>query len=215
MGLIMENRAKLNYLISGSILYLAIPLLYMIFGNFEQRTILKELLSLITVGAFFLMLGQFYLSRVNIINLKGFKYSKVVKLHKIIGYITIPIIILHPIFLVLPRYLEASLDPIDAFVLILTNFGSRGIILGLIAMVLMILIAITSILRKKMKIKYNTWRKMHGFLSIAFIIVATFHSVDLGRHMDAFLSNYTIVMASIGVVFLIRLYFFNQTSKEK
>lgn len=215
MGLRMENKTKLNYIISGAIIYLAIPLFYMIFGDFEKRTILKEILSLVTVGAFYLMLGQFYLSRVNIVNLKGVKYSKVVKLHKIIGYITILLIILHPIFLVLPRYLEASLDPIDAFVLILTNFGSRGIILGLIAMALMILIAITSILRKKMKIKYKTWRKIHGLLSVAFIIIATFHAVDLGRHMDAFLSNYTIVMASIGVVFLIRLYFFDNTSKEK
>jgi predicted ferric reductase len=211
----MENNSKLKYLITGFIIYLAVPLLYMIFGNFEGRTILKELLSLITVAAFYLMLSQFYLSRVNIVNIKGHKYSKVVKLHKIIGYIAIPLILLHPIFIVLPRYLEASLDPIDAFILMITNFDSRGIILGLIALFLMLVIAITSILRKKMKLKYTTWRKMHGFLSLAFIIVATFHAVELGRHMDAFLSNYTIVMASIGIVFLIRLYFFDQPSKEK
>lgn len=211
----MENNSKLKYLITGFILYLAVPLLYMVFGNFEGRTILKEFLSLITAAAFYLMLSQFYLSRVNIVNIKGHKYSKVVKLHKIIGYIAIALILLHPIFIVLPRYLEASLDPKDAFILMITNFDSRGIILGLIALFLMIVIAITSILRKKMKLKYTTWRKMHGFLSLSFVILATFHAVDLGRHMDAFLSNYTIVMASIGIVFLIRLYFFDQPSKEK
>ncbi len=211
----MENKSKLHYLVTAAILYLAIPMLYMIFGNFEQRTILKELLSLITVAAFYLLLGQFYLSRVNIVNIKGHKYSKVVKLHKIIGYIAIPIIILHPIFIVLPRYLEASLDLTDAFILMVTNFESRGIILGLIALFLLLVIAITSMLRKKMKLKYTTWRKLHGLLSLSFICVATFHAVDLGRHMDTFLSTYTIVMASIGIVFLIRLYFFNQTSKEK
>lgn len=56
---------------------------------------------------------------------------------------------------------------------------------------------------------------MHAFLSLAFIFVATWHAVDLRRHMDTFLSEYTIFMSSIGVVFLMRTYFFNNENKEK
>jgi len=186
----------------------------MIFGDFPSRTLLKEILSLVTVGAFYLLLAQFYLSRINIVTIKGQKFSRIVKLHKILGYICIPVIFLHPFFIVLPRFFEASLDPIDALVKILTTFETRGIILGLIAMVLMILIGITSLLRKKMHLKYTTWRTMHAFLSVAFVIVATMHSVGLGRHMDTFLSAYTIIMAVIGIVFLLRIYFFTPKAKE-
>jgi predicted ferric reductase len=211
----MNNKSKLYYLVPGGIFYLAVPLIYMIVGDFPSRTVLKEILSLATVGAFFLFLGQFYLSRINTVTLKGQNYSKVVKLHKIIGYVCIPIIFLHPFFIVLPRYFEASLDPVDAFWLILTTFDSKGIILGLIAMALMILIGITAILRKRIHMKYKTWRTMHAFLSLAFIFVATWHAVDLGRHMDTFLSEYTIFLSSIGVVFLMRTYFFNNENKEK
>jgi predicted ferric reductase len=211
----MENKSRLTYLIPGGIFYLAIPLLYMIFGDFASRTILKEILSLATVGAFYLMLAQFYLSRLNTVTLKDHKFSKVVSLHKILGYVAILVLILHPFFIILPRYFEASLDLKDAFMLMITDFSSLGIVLGLISMVLMLLIGITAILRKKMKLKYTTWRTMHAFLSLAFIITATWHSVDLGRHMDAFLSLYTIVMASIGIVLLLKLYFFSTKKEEK
>ncbi|MGH4036466.1 MAG: ferric reductase-like transmembrane domain-containing protein [Sphaerochaeta sp.] len=211
----MNNKSRLYYLLPGFTLYFAVPIIYMLVGDFPSRTVLKEFLSLVTVGAFFLLLGQFYLSRINIVTLKGQKYSKVVRLHKIIGYIGIPIIFLHPFFIVLPRYFEASLDPSDAFVKILTSFDNRAIILGLIGMLLMILIGITSILRIRIGLKYKTWRAMHAILSAAFIVVATWHAVALGRHMDKFLSTYTILMSSIGMVFLIRTYFFNTENEEK
>ncbi|OJF75763.1 MAG: hypothetical protein BKP49_09845 [Treponema sp. CETP13] len=132
----------------------------MIFGDFPSRTLLKEILSLVTVGAFFVLLAQFYLSRINIVTIKGQKFSRVVKLHKILGYICIPILFLHPFFIVLPRFFEASLDLMDAFVKMLTTFETRGIILGLTAIVLLVLIGITSLLRKKLHLKYTTWRAM-------------------------------------------------------
>ena len=211
----MQKKSSLSYLIPGAVIYLIIPLGYVIFHHFPSRTILKEMLSLLTLGAFFLLLGQFYLSRVNIVTLSGQKYSHVIKLHKIIGALCIPILFLHPFFIVLPRYFEAGIDPKDAFSLMISNFSSRGILLGFIAMVLMILIGLTSMLRKKMHLTYTTWRTLHAFLSFAFIIIATWHAVDLGRHMDTFLSTYTIVLSSIGCVFLIRLYFFNKNPKEQ
>ncbi|MDC7227630.1 MAG: ferric reductase-like transmembrane domain-containing protein [Spirochaetales bacterium] len=203
----MTEKSRLRYIIPGVILYLAVPLLYMIFGNFPDRTILKEAVSLLTVGAFFLMLGQFYLTRINKITLKGQKFSRVVILHKVIGYVFIPVLFLHPFLVVFPRYYEGGVDPVNAFKTILTTFGSKGIIMGFAAMALMILIGITSMFRKKMKMKYTTWRYSHGFLSIAFVVLATWHAVDLGRHTDAFLSTYMIGMAAIGIFFLAKLYF--------
>lgn len=206
----METRRRTHYLLTGSILYLAVPLVYMLVGDFSERTLLKESLSLLTMAAFFLMLGQFYLSRINTWNLKGHKMSKVIGTHKIIGYVFIPIIVLHPFFIVLPRFFEAGVAPADAFKLMLTNYSGPGIILGISAMALMLILGITSMLRKRLPMKYTTWRTIHGIISMVFIILATWHAVDLGRHTDTFLSIYMITASAIGVLILGKLYIFGK-----
>ena len=206
MGLKMGEKNKISYLLIGAVFYLLIPFLYLILGDFPERTTLKDSISFLTIGAFFLMLGQFYLSRINRITLKGHKFSGVVNIHKIIGYIFIPVLILHPFLVVVPRYFESGVDPIEAFKTILTTFGSKGIVIGMAAMVLMILLGFTSMLRKKMKMKYSTWRFSHGLLSIAFVVLASWHAIDLGRHTDMVMSIYMILMAATGVFFLLKLY---------
>jgi len=203
----MNEKSRLKYIIPGLVFYIVIPFLYLLLGDFPDRTVLKELISFLTIGAFFLMLGQFYLTRINKVTLKGQKMSKVINLHKVIGYIFIPILILHPFLIVVPRFFEAGVEPMEAFTTILTTFSSKGIIMGIIAMVLMILLGITSILRKKIQLKYTTWRIWHGLLSIAFVILATLHAVNLGRHTDTIMSVYMITMSTIGILLLIRIYF--------
>lgn len=209
----MNEKSILRWLVPGGIVYLAVPLLYMLFGNFTGRTVLKEIISLLTMGAFFLMLGQFYLSRINEITLKGQKMSKVVNLHKAIGYIFIPILVLHPFLIVLPRYFEGGAAPLDALTTILTTYGTKGILLGLAAMILMILLGAASMLRKKIPIKYTTWRYIHGLLSTAFVALAVWHAVDLGRHTDLFLSAYMITLSALGAALLARVYFFHPKTK--
>jgi len=203
----MSEKNRLNYTVPYIVFYLAIPFLYLLLGNFPARTGLKNAISFLTMGAYFVMLGQFYLNRSNEMTLKGQKMSTVINLHKVLGYIFIPILLLHPFLIVVPRFFESGVEPIEAFVTILTTFGSKGIVLGISAMVLMILLGITSVLRMKMHIKYTTWRITHGVLSIAFVVLATWHVVDLGRHTDMILASYIIILSAIGVLLLVRTYF--------
>lgn len=204
----MKENFRLHYLIPMAVLYLAVPLLYVYFGDFPSRTALKDTISLVTVGAFFLMLGQFYLSRLNRFTLEGYKMSGVMKLHRIIGYVFIPVLFIHPFLLVVPRYFEAGVDPTEAFRTILTTFGTSGIIMGMVAMVLMIVLGVTSVLRNRLPLTHTTWRAVHGLLSAAFVILATWHAVNMGRHTDTFLSTYMIVASAVGVAFLVRQYLF-------
>ena len=91
--------------------------------------------------AYFLMLGQFFLSRGNKKVLKSHKMGKVVKLHKVIGYIFVSILLVHPFLIVVPRFFEAGIAPGEAFGTMLTTWDSQGIILGMIAWVLMLILA--------------------------------------------------------------------------
>ena len=129
-----------------------------------------------------------------------------VQLHKIIAYVFISFLLLHPFLIVVPRYFEAGIEPGEAFTTMLTTWSSRGIILGLTAWCLMLLLGLSSIFRKRLGMKYTTWRVFHGILSMVFIVLATWHATDLGRHTDLPMSVYMIALGGLGVFQLLRVY---------
>ncbi len=184
--------------IAAILLFLALPLLFWALGDTPRRSFLKEIISILTILAYFLMLGQFFLSRGNQKMLNPHKTGKVVQLHKVIGYMFIPILLLHPFLIVVPRYFEAGIAPGAAFTTILTTWDSQGLILGMVAWVLMLILGLTSIFRKGQGMKYTTWRVFHGTASMAFIILATWHAMDLGRHTDLPMSLYMGAIAGLG-----------------
>jgi len=203
---------KYNF-ITKIIVFVGLPILLWSLGDFPRRSILKESISILTILAFSLMVGQFFLTRGYRTIHKELKMSNLVKAHKFIGYIFIPILFIHPFLIVLPRYFESGVEPLEAFWTIITTFNSLGIILGLIAWTLMLAIGITSLLRSKLSMSYKTWRILHGILSIVFIAVAAWHVIDLGRHSDLAMSIFVIIISVVGVFLLLDIYFFN-TSKN-
>ena len=140
--------------------------------------------------------------------------GKVVTWHKAIGYIFVSILLVHPFLVVVPRYFESGISPEDAFITLITTFDSPGVILGIIAWFLMLAIGITSFFRNKLPMKYKTWRIVHGFLSIAFIAVATWHAVELGRHNTTSMAVFMIFIAAVGVLLLLKTYFFPSPKKS-
>ena len=158
--------------------------------NTPQRTWLKDFLALLTILAFSMMICQVYLSRVQSFLNQGVRLPRIVRVHKAIGYFFIAVLVLHPVFIVLPRYFEAGVTPVEAFLKMITEVDNLGIVLGLVAYAFMLLVGITAMFRNKLPINYRQWRVLHAVLSFLFIAVATWHAVDLGRHMDRRLSAY-------------------------
>lgn len=199
---------KYNF-ITKTIFFAAIPLLLWYLGDVPLRSTFKESISILTILAFSAMIGQFYLTRGYRTIHKELKVSNLVRVHKFFGYIFIPILFIHPFLIVLPRYFESSVEPMDAFWTIITQFNSIGIILGLTAWTLMIAIGTTSFLRSKLMMGYKTWRILHGVLSISFIAVAAWHVIDLGRHSDLAMSIFFVVISIGGIILLFNTYFLN------
>lgn len=194
------------YLVS---VFILLPLLFWAVGDFPQRTLLKEIISITILLAFFLMLGQFYLARSNRSMLKDYKMAGVLKTHKIIGYIFIGFLIIHPFLIIFPRYFEAGIEPMEAFTTLITTFNSTGIILGIIAWSLILILGISAIFRNKLGMKYRSWRLFHGILSICFIIIASWHAINLGRHIDLPMTILIIILAAGGIALLLNTYFIN------
>lgn len=202
----MNKNSKIDYLIPATGIFIGLPLLFWALGDFPRRTVLKESLSILFILSFCLMLGQFFLGRGNKNIIMRFKMINVLKFHKVIAYTIVSVFLVHPFLIVVPRYFESGVTPMEAFTTIITTFNSTGIVLGLIAWFLLLVLGITSLIRNKLPMKYITWRYFHGILSILFISFATFHAIDLGRHTNLAMSIYMIILAVSGVALLLKTY---------
>lgn len=202
----MNTDIKKYHLIGAVLVFVVLPVMFLNLGDFPKRSFLKESLSMLTVLAFSLILGQFFLVRSNQHFTRVFKFSRVLSLHKLIGYSVVAIFLVHPFLIVLPRFYESGVSPFDALITILTTFESMGIVLGLISWSLMLLIGATSLFRDRLDMSYKTWKLFHGILSILFIATASWHAIELGRHTDKIISIFIILLATVGAINLIKQY---------
>nr|WP_320014206.1 ferric reductase-like transmembrane domain-containing protein [uncultured Desulfobacter sp.] len=191
---------------------IGMPLLIWAAGNFPERSLLKDSLSIITVLAFCQMIGQFFWTRTSRPLRTDLKMSRVIKYHKVIGYTFITILFFHPLYLVIPRFFEAGVSPVDAFVTIITTFN-LGVVLGIIAWCLMLILGMTSFLRNKLPMNYKTWRIFHGILAMLFISIAAWHTIDLGRHTTLTMSIFISMLTAGGILLLLKTYTFKKSQK--
>jgi predicted ferric reductase len=201
-------------IILAMLLFIFTPLFLWATGDFPRRTLLKESISIITLLAFSLMLGQLFLARTNRRMLQDYKMSRILKLHKVIGYILVGMLLLHPLLIVAPRYFEAGPEPAEAFFTILNNYDTTGVLLGIIAWILMLILGLTSLFRNKIGIKYKTWRVFHGILSMLFIGLASWHAIDLGRHTDMAMTFFILILAGSGMLLLLNTYLLKPIKAE-
>lgn len=210
----MNANIKKYYLLAAFFVFMILPLLLFSSGDFPQRTFLKESISIVVILSFFLLLGQFFLSRINKSLKNMYQMSKIINIHKIIGYSVVIIFLLHPFLIVVPRFFEAGVTPLEAMTKILTTFDSIGIVVGMVAWCLMMILGITSFFRNKLPIKYVSWRIFHGVLAMLLLILALWHSMELGRHTDLDMAIFMILLASISLVTLLKVYLFKSSNKN-
>ncbi len=207
------NQMKRTQIILVVLVFILFPILFWATGDFPRRSILKESISVSTLVAFSLLIGQFFLSRGGKDVVKLPPSKRLINWHRVIGYVFVSIILLHPFSIILPRYFEAGVEPQEAFIKMLSTVESNGVILGLTAYALMLIIGLTSAFRKQLPLSYKNWRLIHGLLSLAFLIIALLHATDLGRHMNPAMSNYFVIAGVAAILILIRTYFLKDFKK--
>ena len=181
-------------------IFAGIPLLICAQADLPERSLFKESLSLLTILTFSQMLGMFFWSGINKYVAKEMKMNQMIKVHKIIGYIIVATLLVHPVFLVLPRFFESGVSPVEAFVSMITTFN-QGIFLGIVAWCLMLIIGITGLIRKRLPISYTTWRNFHGIIAVALVSIVPWHVMDLGRHDSLAMSGF-IILSTAGSILL-------------
>jgi predicted ferric reductase len=78
----------------------------------------------------------------------------------------------------------------------------------------MLIIGVTSLFRNQLPFSYKTWRYLHGYLSIVFILIAALHVVEMGRHINKPMSWLIAILAVTGVAMLMSTYIFKPVQKK-
>lgn len=215
----MKPNLKKYLAVAAVLVFVGLPILIYALGDFPRRSVLKESISLLTLLAFSMMLGQFFLARSNMEAIKLYNLRRVRTLHTVIAYSAVSVLLLHPFLIVLPRFFEAGVDPWSAFVTMLTTFDSAGIIFGLAAWVMLLVLTLTAIFRirlvKTLRTKYPRWRHFHGMLSITLTVFVILHAIELGSHTNTPMAVFMIVLAVAGAAMLLRMYLPNRSPAQK
>lgn len=211
----MKKTNILYRLLPLIITFVGVPLFLWLLGDFPDRTRFFETISVFTIMTFSLLLGQFFLTRINLKFVKTIRMVNALKIHKGIGYIFVVIILVHPFLIIIPKFFDDGISPTEAFGVMITEFNGLGVILGMIGYVIVLIMLISSFFRFKLHLKYRTWRSLHGFLALIFIVSATSHVVNMGRHSNTSFSIYYVSIAVISIFFLLRTYLFKSNKKAK
>lgn len=213
MGIIMNKESYITNLSSLIISFIGVPILIFVLGDFPRRNTLSETISLITILGFSMLISQFFYSRINKRLVKKIRMVHVLRIHKFIGYAFISILLLHPFFIIVPKFFDNAVTPVEAFFKLITTFDSLGIMLGLIAYAVMLILLVTAFFRFKLHLKYKAWRNFHGYLTLLFVISATWHVITLGRHSNMSFSIYYVLTVASGIFYLLRVYLFKTSTR--
>jgi predicted ferric reductase len=162
----------------------------------------------VSLGAFGLMPGLFFLTRLLPAGATRMKLTARLRWHKAIGTLAGIILLLHPVLMIARRFRVEESNPIDNLVSVLRAPLLRS---GIAAWILLAVILLLGLFRKRFPAKL--WRIQHAGMSVAFVVLATCHVVSVGRHSDIVLSAFWIVL-SLGAIAATMSMFFKKKKGE-
>ena len=199
----MKTRTKTSPLVLQTAFFSGLGILAFLLADVSTRTPLKDGISLLTLVGFFLLIGQCYSTRFGKRLLSDCRMSTIMKFHEYLGYLFSVVILVHPLLIALPRYFEAGVSPEEVFIIIVTT-TTTGIQVGIAAWILLAVLVGTAFFRSRLGMSYKAWRIMHGFLSVFFLLFASYHVIDLGRHMTLLVSFLLIIVTAGTITLFLR-----------
>ena len=106
---------------------------------------------------------------------------------------------IHPVLMIARRFWVQESDPFDNLILMLR---APALLPAIVAWGLLAVVGMLSLARHHLR--PTSWRVLHGLLSAVFVGLATWHVVTVGRHSNAAMSAFWIVLAAgaVGALFL-------------
>lgn len=118
---------------------------------------------------------------------RPFGLDAIYRLHKLLGIVAGSLIVCHPLLL------AASGD----FPSLLTRAGFWFIVLGKIGVLVVAVLVLTALLYGALRLRFETWRRVHDVLAIGLISIAVVHSGFAGGLFDA--APVAVLWVALGV----------------
>ncbi len=199
------------------VLYLCVVLLpwgLSYIAGLEVRGWYQELVGLFSIIGLSMMLLQFLLtSRVDAVADRT-GVDNTMRVHTRWGEYLGYLILLHPILIVLPRFIVAPSFAIDDVWELFTQSETST---GLYAWSLMLVWVLMAVFKDKIGLSYEAWRYSHSAGFVAIIILATHHAVTIGRHgrYNAWFDVMWIVLCTLAVMLVLYIYFIRPRTVAK
>ena len=106
-----------------------------------------------------------------------FDLDRIYSVHHVLSVLSVVLVFLHPVLLLVNNpYTLLLLNPFTA------PWRAQAGIIGLVSL---LLIGITSVLRKELKMGYNFWHAIHDLLALAIAVFALIHIVKVNYYMSS------------------------------
>lgn len=120
--------------------------------------------------------------------------------HNWMGVFALVLLLVHPILLIISGY------PADAWLNPFSRIGNAATRTASISLYALLLLVLTSLLRRQLHLRYEVWQVMHGLLAIFVLVVSLVHIFILGRFTSTPIMRATWFLYGIIVVCLILWY---------
>lgn len=187
------------------LLFVGIPVGLALTQEVPVQTNFQLTVLLVSVGAFGLALGLFWLTRLMPKGSVDMRLGKMMAWHKYLGYAICIVFLAHPFLLIARRFWAVESNPIDNLKLMLT---APLLWPAIAAWLLLMLIMLTSFMRKHFSAV--VFRNLHGWMSISFAALAAWHVIAIGRHSDLVVAALWGLLAAIAIIG-----YFNRTLRKR
>ena len=120
--------------------------------------------------------------------------------HNIMGVVALGLLLFHPIILVLNGY------PANCWLNPFASCGNLATTTASLSLYALLLLVVSSLWQKRLRIPYEAWQVMHGLLALFILIASLFHIFILGRYTSTGLMKAMWLMYAVIVVGLILYY---------
>lgn len=199
MGLRLMKQS--SFLTMFFAVFVGTPLLLAWSQGVPARSTYQHVVLYLSLAAFGLLIGQFWLSRLLPRDLTRMKPAAMFRWHRVIGYTAGGFLLVHPVLMIARRFWVEESDPIHN---LLTMLQAPAMLPAIGAWILLVLIIVLALVRRRFPAR--KWRVLHGLLSAGCVGLATWHAVATGRHSNPAMAAFWIGMAAGAVTALLLSY---------
>ncbi|MDZ8118323.1 ferric reductase-like transmembrane domain-containing protein [Pontiella agarivorans] len=192
---------KMIFLTLYFALFAGVPVLLALGQDVPVGHTYQQWVLFLSLAGFGLLLGLFWLSRLYAREAAPMKFSSTMRWHKYIGYVGGLFMLVHPVLMIGRRFLVEESNPLENLILMVK---SPLMLTGIIAWFLLLLIVALAFVRKYLN--YQTFRIIHGILSLVFAVFSTWHVIRIGRHSNLVMSVFWILAAGTACISLLLAY---------